>query len=94
MTCQLVPDFCKPVHELVGYFHITREDALLFVARAFRQYIRDIEAELATGRNPDKTSGYPSALDDFTGQRSQLSRLCRLAGLKFAHVVELIEQEL
>ena len=94
MTCRLVPDLCKPAHELAGHFHISLEVAQVFVARAFRQYIRDIRQELRTGKNPETYAEHPSALDDFTGQRHQLARLCRLSGLELERVAAMIEQVL
>ena len=94
MTCRLVPDLCKPVHELAGYFHITTQDAELFVARAFKQYIRDIRQELATGKNPEPYAEYPSALTDWNGGRYQLKRLAKHCGLEPDELAEEIEQSL
>ena len=92
MTCLLQLPCKQP--EQAGHFHISKEDAQVFVARAFKQYVSDIEAELRTGKNPETYAEYSSALDDFTGQRHQLARLCRLSGLELAQVVAMIEQVL
>ena len=75
-------------------YFLTPEQARELVAAAVRCYIRDIRIELSTGKNPEPYAEYPSALDDFTGQRYQLARLCRLAGLEITQVAEHIEKVL
>ena len=75
-------------------YFLTTEQARELVAAAVRCYIRDIRQELATGRNPDTASGYPSALTDWNGGRYQLRRLANHARIELDDLAEEIEQSL
>ena len=73
---------------------LTPEEARALLAAAVRCYVRDIRTELSTGRNPDRSSGYPSALTDWNGGRYQLTRLANHGGLEPDELAEEIEQSL
>lgn len=82
------PDIERWIHFLVP------EEARALLAAAVQCYIRDVRQELATGRNPDRESGYPSALSDWNGGRYQLKRLAHYGGLEPDELAEEIEQSL
>ena len=60
--------------------------------QALRVDYTDARWELIRGVRCDEILGYPSALDDLTGTRRQLTRLCDPIGLDVGKVAEGMER--